>query len=71
MISAGKVWLGGRQTESRTACVCGPDEKFSVTGCQGVLPTVAAVEASKQLGQAASVTRKRGPLSEVRSLLRT
>ncbi len=67
----GKTRLRGRQTETRTACVCGPAENFSVTVCQGVLPTVVSVEASRQLGQSGSVTRKRGPLSEVMSLLRT
>ena len=67
----GKVRLRGRQTETRTAWVCGPVANFKVTVCQGVLPTVVSVQAFKQLGQPGSVTRKRGPLSEVMSLLRT
>ena len=70
-ISMGKVRLRGRQTETRTAWVCGPVANFKMTVCQGVLPTVVSVQAFKQLGQPGSVTRKRGPLSEVMSLLRT
>ena len=67
----GKTRLRGRQTETRTAGVCGPAENLSVTLCQGVVPSVVSVQASKQLRQSGSVTRKRGPLSEVMSLLRT
>lgn len=67
----GKVRLGGRHTESRTAWVAAPVENFKVTKCHGVVPTVVAVEAVQQPGQAVSVTRRHGPLSEVMSLLRT
>jgi hypothetical protein len=70
-ISMGKVRLRGRHTESRTACVWAPVANFNMIMCQGVVPTVVAVETSKQLGQATSITRKRGPLSEVMSLVRT
>src|ERR1019366_3339117 len=67
-ISMGNVRLCGRQTESRTACVCGPVVNFKVTQCQGVVPTVVSVKASKQLGQSGLVTLRRGPLSDVMSL---
>src|SRR5260370_16403832 len=67
----GNTRLRGRHTESLIACVFGPVVNVVSTLCQALVSSAAGVLTSRQVGHCASITRRRGPLSEVMSCERT